>query len=78
MKINPAQFAFYLKSSSLNSDEQQVVLNLLPKLSDDEIEELFNRLKNDHEEMKLVVQRVYTQRESIQFEFYKDLQTPAE
>ena len=71
--INPKKFAFYLKNSSLNSDEQQVVLSRLPDMSEDEQSQLYDQLEKDHMSLKKVLQKVHIDRETVQFNFYKDL-----
>jgi len=65
MNINPSQFAFYLKSSSLNSSEQRALLTRLPKMKEAEIKVLFERLKTDHQAMSETLQSAHLQRQNI-------------
>lgn len=65
MNINPSQFAFYLKSSSLNSAEQRVLLARLPKMKEPEIKILFERLKSDHAAMAEALQAAHVERQNI-------------
>lgn len=65
MKINPHQFAFLLKSSSLNSDEQRAVLAQLPKMGEAQIKALYRRLKADHYAMAEVLQSAHVKRQQI-------------
>jgi hypothetical protein len=65
MNLNPSQFAFYLKSSSLNSDEQQAVLLRLPDMKEADVKTLFDRLKADHQAMAETLQSVHMKRQAI-------------
>lgn len=65
MKIDPKKFAFYLKSSSLNSDEQRVILARLPQMNETQLKALYNRLKADHKAMAKVLQSAHVKRQQI-------------
>ena len=65
MNIKASQFAFYLKSSSLNSDEQRAVLARLPQMNETEIRTLYDRLKADHQALSATLQSAHMQRQNI-------------
>lgn len=65
MNINPSQFAFYLKSSSLSSAEQRAILARLPQMKEADIKTLFERLKADHQAMAATLQAAHVKRQAI-------------
>lgn len=73
MNINPSQFAFYLKSSSLSSAEQRAVLKRLPAMSEADVKTLFERLKKDHELMSAVLQQAHAKRDHLHTHFADDI-----
>jgi hypothetical protein len=75
MNIKASQFAFYLKSSSLNSDEQRAVLARLPGMEESDIKILFDRLKMDHQDMSEVLQSAHVKRQSINDDLAEQLKS---
>jgi len=53
MKITPEQFAKILKSSTLNAEEQMAVLNLLPKLTIAQIDQLAMVFEKDNTQQEI-------------------------
>lgn len=73
---NSARLAFLLKNSSLSSEEQQVVLGLLPRLSEGEVQRLFERLQEDYQAMAAALQSAHVQRGTIIQDFEAQLEAP--
>ena len=75
MKVNPSQFAFYLKSSSLSSTEQRAVLQRLLRMNESAIEQLFVRLKADHEAISETLNAAHIKRQQINDDLVRDLKS---
>lgn len=75
MNIKPSQFAFYLKSSSLNSDEQRALLARLPQLDESQIKTLYDQLKSDHQAMSQTLQSAHLQRQKVSDDLAEQLKS---
>ncbi len=78
MNINPSQFAFYLKSSSLSSAEQRALLSRLPNMKESEIKILLERLKADHHSMSETLQSAHVERQNIKEDLAEELKSDKE
>ena len=58
-------------------DEQQVLLNLLPQLTEAETQSLFERLEADHQAMAETLQTAHVKRDTILLDFEAQLKNPA-
>ncbi len=72
--ISPQQFAKLLKASSFTPREQHALLNLLPKLSMDQIQELALVLQHDVEAQKDALDSAKSQRDRLILKFGLDLE----
>ncbi len=55
MDITPEKFAKLLQNSTLDKDEQENVLKLLPHLSKEQISDIADALEDDNKELKKIM-----------------------
>lgn len=73
--MTPEQFAKLLKTSTLNADEQRAVLNLLPTLSETQINELAEILKTDNAKQDQAMKQAQSKNEEILLKFGLQMKT---
>jgi len=56
--FNPQKFAHNLKNSTLNKKEQEALLELLPNLTNEQIDEISSTLEKDVKEQKQILDKV--------------------
>tara|TARA_B100000315_G_C14047560_1_gene350366 strand:+ start:228 stop:473 length:246 start_codon:yes stop_codon:yes gene_type:complete len=69
MNITPKQFAEWLKRSTLSPSEQQAVLDLLPKISPEQIYKIAELLRKDVHRQSKVLAAVTRERDKLILQF---------
>ena len=78
MNIHPAEFAHYLKNSSLSFAEQEALLAQLPFLSENQIQGLFLTLKKDTRQLHIIAEQAVLKRDQVVVEFADTVASPTE
>ncbi len=73
--ITPEQFAKLLKTSTLDANEQHAVLDLLPTLSENQINELAEILKTDNTKQDQAMKQAQSKSEEILLKFGLQMKT---